>query len=94
MRLVGHPDLKRSEPRNDGQTLYHDQVIPGATLLGYANADHWAAAIPMEESKPFIAGNRARKGASTALWRLARACHGLWAMPCGQPLPEALNVTG
>ena len=60
MRLVGHPDLKRSEPRNDGQTLYHDQVIPGATLLGYANADHWAAAIPMEESKPFIAGNRAR----------------------------------
>ena len=60
MRLVGHPDLSRTDPRNDGQTLYHDQVIPEATLLGYANADHWAVAIPMEEAKPFIAGNGTR----------------------------------
>ncbi len=59
MRLVGHPDLSRADPRNDGQTLYHDQVIPGSTLLGYLNADHWAAAIPMEEAKSFVAGNSA-----------------------------------
>ena len=59
MRLAGYPDLRRADPRNDGQTLYYDQVIPGATLLGYANADHWAVAIPMEEAMPFFAGNGA-----------------------------------
>jgi len=43
-------DLARIDPRNDGQLLFFDQVIPGATLLGYANADHFAVAIPFEES--------------------------------------------
>lgn len=42
-------ELARIEPRNDGQLLFFDQVIPGATLLGYANADHFAVAIPFEE---------------------------------------------
>lgn len=59
MRLVGNPDLSRADPRNDGQTVYYDQVIPGSTLLGYLNADHWAAAIPMDEAKPLFAGNAA-----------------------------------
>jgi len=61
MRLIGHPDLSRADPRNDGQTLYYDQMLPGATLLGYANADHWAVAIPMEESMPFLGGNGGRR---------------------------------
>jgi hypothetical protein len=26
-----------------------DQLIPGSTLLGYINADHWTVAIPVEE---------------------------------------------
>jgi pimeloyl-ACP methyl ester carboxylesterase len=42
-------DLARIDPRNDGQLLFFDQVIPGATLLGYANADHFAVAIPFAE---------------------------------------------
>lgn len=34
------------DPRNDGQVIYYDSVIPGASLLGYANADHWAVVLP------------------------------------------------
>ena len=41
--------LARIDPRNDGQLLFFDQVIPGATLLGYANADHFAVAVPFDE---------------------------------------------
>jgi hypothetical protein len=29
--------------------LSFDQLIPGSTLLGYVNADHWTIAIPVEE---------------------------------------------
>ena len=47
--------LAQIDPRNDGQLLFYDQVIPGATLLGYANADHWAVAIPIEEKRPLLA---------------------------------------
>lgn len=48
-------DLARIDPRNDGQLLFFDQVIPGATLLGYANADHFAVAIPFEERSGWLA---------------------------------------
>ena len=41
--------LARIDPRNDGQLLFYDQVIPGSALLAYANADHWAIAVPIEE---------------------------------------------
>ncbi|KFE63324.1 hypothetical protein DB31_2917 [Hyalangium minutum] len=34
--------LARIDPRNDGLTPFFDQMIPGAELLGYANADHWS----------------------------------------------------
>jgi pimeloyl-ACP methyl ester carboxylesterase len=37
-------------PRNDGQLLSVDQIIPGATLLGYANVDHWSLVLPLEDS--------------------------------------------
>ncbi|MDH3838248.1 MAG: hypothetical protein OET57_15990 [Desulfobacteraceae bacterium] len=37
-------------PRNDGQLLSADQIIPGATLLGYANVDHWSLVLPLEDS--------------------------------------------
>jgi pimeloyl-ACP methyl ester carboxylesterase len=51
-------DLARIDPRNDGQLLFFDQVIPGATLLGYANADHFAVAIPFEEQSDWaVAGS-------------------------------------
>ena len=46
--------LARIDPRNDSQVLVHDQVIPGSTLVAYLNADHWAVAVPVTESHPFI----------------------------------------
>jgi hypothetical protein len=42
-----HEMLGDIDPRNDGQLLFYDQVIPGATLLGYVNADHWAMGVPV-----------------------------------------------
>jgi hypothetical protein len=33
-------------------------VIPGATLLGYANADHWNVAVQVEASHPFAGARR------------------------------------
>ncbi|MDY7231884.1 hypothetical protein [Hyalangium rubrum] len=36
--------LARFDPRNDGQLLFFDQVIPGSALLGYVRADHWSVA--------------------------------------------------
>lgn len=35
---------------NDGQVLAYDAVIPGSTLLGYLNGDHWAVAVPFNRS--------------------------------------------
>jgi pimeloyl-ACP methyl ester carboxylesterase len=52
--LGGYGVLKAIDPRNDGLLLFSDQVIPGARLLGYANADHWAIALPFEHKKPLL----------------------------------------
>ena len=42
------------DPRNDSQVIFYDQVIPRGTLLGYANGDHWAIALPFtEQAKGF-----------------------------------------
>jgi hypothetical protein len=49
-----HKKLSAVDPRNDSQVIFYDQVIPGSTLLGYLNADHWAIAVPVAESHPFI----------------------------------------
>ena len=38
--------LSRIDPRNDGQLIFTDVVIPGGTLLGFVRADHWAIAMP------------------------------------------------
>jgi hypothetical protein len=42
--------LARVDPRNDGQVIFSDAIIPGGTLLGYARADHWALAMPFSRS--------------------------------------------
>lgn len=47
--------LAAVDPRNDSQVIFYDQLIPGSTLLGYLNADHWAASVPIAENHPFIA---------------------------------------
>jgi hypothetical protein len=33
-------------------------VIPGSTLLGYANADHWDIAIAVERQMPHLSSRR------------------------------------
>jgi hypothetical protein len=45
---TGYDLLWIYSPRNDGVVLIVDQLIPGGTLLGYANADHWSVALPLE----------------------------------------------
>ena len=46
--------LSQVDARNDSQLLYYDQVIPGSTLLGFLNADHWAVAVPIARNHSFI----------------------------------------
>lgn len=48
--FVSYSLLSNIDARNDGQLLAHDQMIPGSTLLGYANADHWAIATEVSQA--------------------------------------------
>jgi hypothetical protein len=41
--------------RNDSQVVYSDQILPGSTLVGFLNADHWAVAVPVSRSHPVVA---------------------------------------
>jgi hypothetical protein len=47
--------LSQVDPRNDGQLLFFDQVIPAGALLGYVNADHWAIAAGIARNYKFLA---------------------------------------
>ncbi len=49
-----YEDLSLIDPRNDGQLIFYDQIIPGSTLLGYLNGDHWAVAVPIAREHPVI----------------------------------------
>lgn len=42
--------LSAIDGRNDSQVIFYDEVIPGSTLMGYLNADHWAVAVPIARS--------------------------------------------
>jgi hypothetical protein len=55
--------LAQIDPRNDGQLIFTDQIVPGSALLGYANADHWAVAMALEERRGFWMGHPGRKRA-------------------------------
>jgi len=55
--LLTYDLLSIVEPRNDGYVAFCDQVIPGATLLGYANLDHYDIALPVRERLNFGAVN-------------------------------------
>ena len=52
--LSSYEKLSRVDARNDGQLLFYDQVIPGSTLLGYINADHWALTVPIARSHSML----------------------------------------
>ncbi len=45
----GYDRLSQINPKNDGQLIFYDQILPGSTLLGYATGDHWAVALPFTE---------------------------------------------
>ncbi|MBW1802494.1 MAG: hypothetical protein JRJ85_17400 [Deltaproteobacteria bacterium] len=51
---TGYDLLWIYSPRNDGLLLISDQIIPGGTLLGYANADHWSVVLPLENKNLLI----------------------------------------
>jgi hypothetical protein len=47
--------LAQTEPANDGQVVASDAIVPGSTLLGYANADHLAVAMPFGNNTSLLA---------------------------------------
>jgi hypothetical protein len=51
---TGYDRLQIISPRNDGLLLSTDQIIPGSTLLGYANSDHWSVALPLDQKNRVI----------------------------------------
>lgn len=48
----GYRRIARLDPCNDGQVVWADAIVPGGTLLGYVNADHWAVALPIVRGAP------------------------------------------
>lgn len=52
---TGWKALAISDRRNDGNVIASDSIIPGSQLLGYANADHWALALPLALKAPLRA---------------------------------------
>jgi len=51
----GYDRLAQINPKNDGQLIFYDQILPGSTLLGYGNGDHWAIAMPFTEESELVA---------------------------------------
>jgi hypothetical protein len=47
--------LSHIDARNDSQVIFYDQMVPGGTLLGYLNADHWAVVAPVARTHSTIA---------------------------------------
>lgn len=46
--------LARIDARNDSQMIFYDQIVPGSTLMGYVNADHWALAVPIARTHAMV----------------------------------------
>ena len=54
--LRGSADkLAMIDSRNDSQMIFYDQLIPGSTLVGYLNADHWAIVVPIARTHDTVA---------------------------------------
>ena len=47
--------LARIDPRNDGNVIFSDAVIPKSQVLGYANSGHWALILPFALKAPLTA---------------------------------------
>ena len=61
--LSGYRTLAKIDPRNDGQVIFSEAVLPGGTVLGYAKADHWAIALPIARSDVYVIGKLANHNA-------------------------------
>jgi hypothetical protein len=46
--------LSRTSSNSDSQVTTDDAVIPGAKVLGYVKADHWAIAMPFITQAPIL----------------------------------------
>lgn len=57
MLQSGYDKLARIDPRNDSQVIFTDAIIPGSTILGYLNGDHWAIALPFARKMPILTAN-------------------------------------
>lgn len=55
LRPSWHKLSDLADPRNDSQLVFYDQVIPGSSLVAFANADHWAMAVPVARQHWFAA---------------------------------------
>ncbi|MGB5405760.1 MAG: hypothetical protein WBN43_03100 [Thiogranum sp.] len=53
--VSSYDKLSQIDPRNDTQVIFYDQMIPGSTLLGYLQADHWAVLLPIDRSHETLA---------------------------------------
>lgn len=53
--------LADHDRRNDGQVLPADAYIPGSTLLGYVNADHWDVAVDLHKQLPWMSARPNRR---------------------------------
>ncbi|TXH35055.1 MAG: hypothetical protein E6Q92_12285 [Burkholderiaceae bacterium] len=42
--------LAAIDPRNDGQMVAADAMLPGSALIAAARADHWSIALPLERN--------------------------------------------
>ncbi|MGB5735634.1 MAG: hypothetical protein WBM40_14460 [Thiohalocapsa sp.] len=57
----GYDRLSQINPKNDGQLIFYDQILPDSTLLGYSNGDHWAVALPFTEKASGFASTLATR---------------------------------
>jgi hypothetical protein len=55
--------LAKENPRNDSQVIFSDSLIPGSTLLGYVNADHWAITLPIARVCPWLGATLVNRNA-------------------------------
>jgi hypothetical protein len=65
--------LANIDARNDGQLLAWDAIVPGSTILGYVNADHFAVALPLMQWHPHAMGMLAKPNDFPRLPMLAAA---------------------
>jgi hypothetical protein len=89
--------LAAIDPRNDGQVLWTDAVIPGSILLGYVRADHLAIALPFSRNRASLGGALVDHNAfprEVMLEAIVRAVEERLAAAAGAPLGGPRPVRG